>query len=79
MASEHAASEPARVPSDINATLRPGCYLDWNYLHVTDPSSLVVENTLFLNTHAVMDGDSARHVRFSQNTYSCKPHESALL
>ena len=60
-------------------SFRAGCYLDWNYLHVTDPSSLVVENTLFLNTHAVMDGDSARHVRFSQNTYSCKPHESAPL
>ena len=59
--------------------MRAGCYLDWNYLHVTDPSSLVVENTLFLNTHAVMDGDSASHVRFSQNTYSCTPHEPALL
>jgi len=56
-----------------------GCYMDWSVLHATDPQSLVVENTLFLNTHAVLaaSGDSwkmdAEHVRFFDNTYSFYP------
>ena len=30
------------------------CYLDYNYLEITDPSETVVEDTFFLVTHAVL-------------------------
>eukprot|EP01052_Picozoa_sp_SAG31_P013465 SAG31_NODE_810_length_11919_cov_4.480924_3_plen_149_part_00 len=36
-----------------------GCYLDWSTLHAVDPANLVVENTLFLNTHAVWNSTAA--------------------
>lgn len=49
------------------------CYIDGGLLNVTNPNGLAVEDSLFLNTHAVwnVDGgyDNVQNIRFRDNMY----------
>ena len=49
-------------------------YMDGGYLNITNPNAITVENTLFLNTHAVWHTEASwmpiKHVRFRDNTFN---------